>query len=248
MSKPANKKPKSDWNGTPPDRKDFRSKGFGPAVPFVDPRTAEYRPFRARTENQAEVLEIIRNHALTILIGPAGTAKTFLAAAIAMEMLQRGLIKNIVGVRPAVEAGESIGYLSGDLTAKMDPFLRPVIDNLAHFVGTPVLNQFRAQGTVEITSMTYIRGRTINDAVMILDEMQNASPAQMKMCLTRAGENCKVVVTLDPSQCDLPDDAPSAAEDLARFYNREGIAIVEFEMKDVVRSKLARTVLAAYAA
>lgn len=214
---------------------------------YIHPKTLDYRAFKARSDNQHEILDILRTHGLTFIVGPAGTGKTLMAAAIAMEYLQAGRIETIVAARPAVEAGDPIGFLKGDLKEKMGPFVRPILDNLSHFIGSSNLDALMNQGTIEVTSMSYLRGRTFNNAVVILDEMQNATPAMLKLALTRLGENCTVIVTMDPSQCDLDDAVISAAEDIERFRGRQGIAIIELSTRDVVRSKLCRTILNAYA-
>jgi phosphate starvation-inducible PhoH-like protein len=213
---------------------------------MLDPGKLTAKPFRARTEKQSQVHRTISEHDLTFLEGPAGTGKTLIAAVIAVEALITRQAKNVIIARPAVEAGESVGFLKGTLEEKVGPFVRPVLDNLAIFLGAEIVNALVKQGTIEITSLTYVRGRTFNDAVVIFDEMQNATPEQLKMCLTRAGENCKMLITADRSQCDLPRDQASAVDDFEIFRDRPGIAFVEFENRDVVRSKLVKTVLAAY--
>lgn len=223
-----------------PSSQDFAQVGV------INPARLTYKPFKPRTETQAQALETLRRHSLVFLIGPAGSAKTFLGAALAMEKLQKGEIETIVAARPAIEAGDSIGFLKGDMAEKLGPYVRPMIDCLSHFVGAPSVKALQGQGTVEVTSMSYLRGRTLQNAVVILDEMQNATPAQLKLALTRLGEGTTCVVTMDPTQCDLPDFEDSAYHDLWRFANKPDIAIVEFDLKDVVRSKLVKTVLQAY--
>ncbi len=213
---------------------------------FLDPRSLDFKNFIPKNDLQAYLMGEIEKNPLQFMIGPAGTAKTFLAVAYAMEMLKRGKIDKIVAVRPAVESGDSIGFLTGGLTEKMYPYLRPVLDNIAYFIGEKAMQQLMKQGTIEVTSLTYIRGRTFNNCVYIGDEMQNATPHQLYTFLTRAGENCKMIVTMDPKQIDLPDDVESAAEDLDRFQNKPGIAFHRFKNEDVVRSKIVRTVLSCY--
>lgn len=215
----------------------------------LDFRRLDYTSFRPRNPKQAEVMEAIEDKALTFLIGPAGTGKSFLAVAAACELLKTGRMERLVIARPAVEAGDSIGYLTGDLNQKMDPYVRPILDALDRFLGPDIVKTLRMQGLIEVTSMTYLRGRSFDRTVLILDEMQNATPAQLKTALTRAGEGTKVLVTMDPAQCDLPAGTPSAADDLDRFRSRamaSVCAFAEFEVEDVVRSHLVKAVLTAY--
>lgn len=225
-----------DWDGC--DRRNQRDK--------FDPADLSPRSFQARTQGQAAAARVIRDNTLTFLIGPAGTAKTYLAAAHAIEQLAAGKIQRIIAARPAVEAGDSIGYLKGSLLDKMGPFVRPILDCLAWFVGDQDVQSMQEQGILEITSMTYLRGRTFTDAVLILDEMQNATADQLKLGLTRAGDNCKLIVTGDPTQIDIKPMDVSAVMDLDRFRGRTGIGFVDFGLADVVRSPIVREVLAAY--
>lgn len=195
--------------------------------------------------NQKHVLHLLSRHSLTFLIGPAGTGKTFLPVLHAVEKLKSGEIKKIVAVRPAVEAGDSIGYLTGGLSEKMAPYLRPVLDAFEKILGKPQLDALMREGVIEITSLTYLRGRTIEDAVYIMDEMQNATPAQLKMALTRIGENCTAIVTMDPHQCDI-NFSDSCILDLSRFENNNSIAVFRFAVHDVVRSEIVKTILQVY--
>ncbi len=228
--------------------------GGQPAAQFVnrqdmgmlDPKKIAFRAFKPRNERQVQIQQAFAENDLTFLVGPAGTGKTVLAAAFAIEKLITGEVKTIVAARPAIEAGDPIGFLSGGLVEKVTPFLRPILDNMGIFIGAEAVNALVRQNTIELTSLSYLRGRTLNDCVLILDEMQNATPSQMKLALTRAGDNCKVLVTMDPDQCDLPEDVKSAAEDLDRFQSRQHIGFVELENRDIVRSRLVKTVLAAY--
>lgn len=232
-------------------RNDYSGQPAGNSFPqraegFLDPKRVAFKPFKARNERQVAIQQAFADHDLTFLIGPAGTGKTVLAAAYAVEQLVTGNVKNIVAARPAIEAGDPIGFLSGSLVEKVTPYLRPILDNMGLFLGSETVNALVRQGTIELTSLSYLRGRTLSDCVLILDEMQNATPAQMKLALTRAGEGTTVICTLDPMQCDLANDIISAAEDLERFRGRPSIAFVELENRDIVRSKLVKTVLQAY--
>jgi len=206
-----------------------------------------YKPFKARNYKQESVMRTLEESALTFLVGSAGTGKTFLAVANAIHRLKTGQIKKIVAARPAVEAGDSVGFLTGDLTQKMNPYLRPVLDSISYFVGGDgPMKSLMESGVLEVTSLTYLRGRTFNDCDLIGDEMQNATPSQLKTFLTRGGENCKMYVTMDPKQCDLPDKDSSCSRDLHRFVDRPDIAIVDFGLQDVVRSQIVKTVLKCY--
>lgn len=223
------------------------SSPYLPGSYFLPAERIDFKPFTPKSSAQSRTMDILRSHALTFLVGPAGTGKSFLAAALACELLQKGEAKKIVAARPAVEAGDSIGFIPGSINDKIDPYIRPIVDSLTHFLGSSqVFQQLRLQDTIETTSMTYLRGRSLVDCVILLDEMQNATPEQLKMALTRAGENSKVVVTLDPDQCDLAEHLASAAEDLPLFENRQGIAVIRLTNQDVVRSKLVKDVLAIY--
>jgi phosphate starvation-inducible PhoH-like protein len=214
------------------------------AAKKIDTKKLKTVPFIPRG-NQKSVLTCISKHDLTFLIGPAGTGKTFLPVAFAVDQLIKGNISKIVAVRPAVEAGDSIGFLTGGLADKMGPYLRPVLDAFEKFLGKPQLDLLMACGLIEITSLTYLRGRTIEDAVYVMDEMQNATPAQLKMALTRIGENCTAVVTMDPGQCDIhPED--SCIQEVRRFEGAESIAVVRFSQEQVVRSRIVKTLLDCY--
>lgn len=238
QAKPA----RTGFEGTPRTVKETYQ---GPRM--ADPKDLELiRPFQPRNHAQREALLDFDELDLTFLIGPAGTGKTVLPVIFALQELRAGRVDKVVAIRPAIEAGDSIGFLTGDLNAKMYPYLRPVIDNFEKFIGKPQLELLMRDGLIEITSLTYIRGRTVENAVYIMDEMQNATVAQLRMCLTRIGENCKAMVTMDPSQIDLPDPALSAAHDLDRFRDVNGIAVREFTLREVVRSQIVRTVLQCY--
>lgn len=207
----------------------------------------EVGQLKPRNARQAEVKSLIETHDLSFLIGPAGTAKTFLAVAHAVdEVFNQKTKRRIVAARPAIEAGDPIGFLKGDLTEKMTPYMRPVLDALGYFLGEPAVKELMEKGILEITSMTYLRGRSLVDTVLILDEIQNATKPQLKLALTRAGDNTRMIVTGDPGQIDLRPEKDSAIYDLGRFSGHPGIAMVNLGMRDVVRSQIVKTVLEAY--
>ena len=202
---------------------------------------------RARTPNQSVYLDNIRNHDITIGIGPAGTGKTYLAVACAVDALERSSVQRIVLTRPAVEAGERLGFLPGDLTQKVDPYLRPLYDALYDLMGFDRVNKAFERNELEIAPLAFMRGRTLNNAFVILDEAQNTTPEQMKMFLTRIGFGAKAVVTGDVSQIDLPKAQLSGLIDAERVLKRvQGIAITHFNSGDVVRHSLVARIVDAY--
>ncbi|MEP4680201.1 MAG: PhoH family protein, partial [Rhodopirellula bahusiensis] len=191
----------------------------------------------------------IRQHDLTIATGPAGCGKTYLAVATAVEALRNESIKKIVLVRPAVEAGESLGFLPGDLRAKLNPYLRPLLDALGEMVDFDQARALMEQDVIEIVPLAYMRGRTLNDAFIILDEAQNTTVAQMKMFLTRMGERSKMVVSGDATQLDLPRGVRSGLHDAVyRLSNIKGIAQIRLSAADIVRHRLVQQIVAAYEA
>lgn len=202
---------------------------------------------RARSSNQALYLDNIAGHDITFGIGPAGTGKTYLAVACAVDALERSSVQRIVLTRPAVEAGERLGYLPGDLTQKIDPYLRPLYDALYELMGfDKVVKAFERQ-QIEIAPLAFMRGRTLNHSFIILDEAQNTTPEQMKMFLTRIGFASKAVVTGDVTQVDLPHDQPSGLVDADRVLKRvAGIAHTRFTSADVVRHPLVARIVDAY--
>ena len=202
---------------------------------------------RARTPNQSVYLENIANHDITFGIGPAGTGKTYLAVACAVDALERSAVQRIVLTRPAVEAGERLGFLPGDLTQKVDPYLRPLYDALYDLMGFDRVVKAFERNTLEIAPLAFMRGRTLNNAFVILDEAQNTTPEQMKMFLTRIGFGAKAVVTGDISQIDLPKAQLSGLIDAERVLKRvNGIAITHFNSGDVVRHPLVARIVDAY--
>ena len=207
------------------------------------------RPIRCKTLGQRTYVDAVRSHELTLAVGPAGTGKTYLAMCLAVVALKSKAVERIVLTRPAVEAGEKLGFLPGDMSQKVDPYLRPLYDALYELMGTDSYQKLVERGTVEVAPLAFMRGRTLNDAFIILDEAQNATPEQMKMFLTRLGANSKCVVTGDISQTDLPRDKRSGlaeAIDVLRGVN--GIAVVELTALDVVRHELVQRIVRAYEA
>jgi phosphate starvation-inducible PhoH-like protein len=202
---------------------------------------------RARTEGQARYLTCLRDHELVFCIGPAGTGKTYLAVAQAVAELRKGKIKKIVLVRPAVEAGEHLGFLPGDLEAKINPYLRPLLDALHDLMDYDQIRRYMGNDLIEIAPLAYMRGRTLNDAVIILDEGQNATVPQMKMFLTRMGTNARIVVTGDTSQVDLPPATVSGLADaVERLRNVPGIGVSTLDRSDIVRHPLVQAIVNAY--
>ena len=200
-----------------------------------------------RSKGQEQYVRSMQRETATFAIGPAGTGKTFLAAAVALFALRRGYFRKLVLVRPAVEAGERLGFLPGDLVAKVNPYLRPLYDALGAHLEPGRLKQFIDTDVIEIAPLAYMRGRTLDQAFIILDEAQNTTPGQMKMFLTRMGQNSKVVVTGDATQVDLPDDQPSGlAEAESLLRNVSGIGLVHLDRKDIVRHPLVQRIVNAY--
>ena len=205
------------------------------------------RMVRPKTHGQGRYLEAIRENTVTFAIGPAGTGKTYLAMAAAVDALLKGSVRRIVLTRPAIEAGERLGFLPGDLIAKVDPYLRPLYDALWDMLGPEETASLIDQGTIEIAPLAYMRGRTLNDACVILDEAQNTTPEQMKMFLTRLGFNSKMIITGDVSQTDLPGKQRSGL-DIVRDILRgiPGVAFVQLGSRDVVRHRIVASIVDAY--
>ena len=200
-----------------------------------------------KTVNQKRYVDAIRRNTISVGIGPAGTGKSFLAVAMAVAALSRREVNRIVLTRPAVEAGERLGFLPGDLMAKVDPYLRPLFDALYDMLEPEKVNQHLERGVIEVAPLAFMRGRTLNDSFIILDEAQNTSPEQIKMFLTRLGFNSKMVVTGDVTQIDLPKDQRSGLLVIGDILeNVEGIEFVRFGGEDVVRHKLVQRIVAAY--
>jgi phosphate starvation-inducible PhoH-like protein len=205
------------------------------------------RRIAPKTQGQARYIQSIRDHDITFAIGPAGTGKTYLAVAVAVETLKRHQIRKIVLVRPAVEAGESLGFLPGDLAAKINPYLRPLLDALREMIDYDQMKRYMEQEVIEVVPLAYMRGRTLNDAFIILDEAQNTTIAQMKMFLTRMGQGSKMVISGDTTQIDLPRASASGLIDaVARLRDIPGVNIVQMGKGDIVRHRLVQDIVRAY--
>ena len=204
---------------------------------------------RPKTAGQKRYVDAVRDHVVTFAIGPAGTGKSYLAVALAVQALQAKEANRIILTRPAVEAGERLGFLPGDMLAKVDPYLRPLYDALYDMLETEAVARLIERGTIEIAPLAYMRGRTLNDSFIILDEAQNTTPEQMKMFLTRLGFGSKIVVTGDVTQIDLPDGRTRSGLLVVRdvLEDIEGVAFVELGSDDVVRHRIVQDIVDAYA-
>lgn len=210
---------------------------FGPAGKTV----------RARTQNQKRLVQSADQNDIVFAIGPAGTGKTYTAVALAVRALKNKTVKKIILTRPAVEAGESLGFLPGDLKEKIDPYLRPLYDALDDMIPADKLGYYMSTRVIEIAPLAYMRGRTLDNAFIILDEAQNANDLQLKMFLTRIGANAKAIITGDPTQVDLPKNQRSGLEKASRILqNINGIGCIQLDEEDVVRHKLVKQILRAY--
>src|SRR5678809_1555288 len=202
---------------------------------------------RARTANQKVMVSSIDKNDIVFAIGPAGTGKTYTAVALAVRALKNKQVKKIILTRPAVEAGESLGFLPGDLKEKIDPYLRPLYDALDDMIPADKLGYYMSTRTIEIAPLAYMRGRTLDNAFIILDEAQNSTDLQLKMFLTRIGANAKAIITGDPTQIDLPKNQRSGLDKAMRILkNIDGIAHIELDEEDVVRHKLVKAIIKAY--
>lgn len=202
---------------------------------------------RARTANQKRLVQQAEKNDIVFAIGPAGTGKTYTAVALAVRALKNKQVKKIILTRPAVEAGESLGFLPGDLKEKIDPYLRPLYDALDDMIPADKLGYYMSTRTIEIAPLAYMRGRTLDNAFIILDEAQNATDLQIKMFLTRIGANAKAIITGDITQVDLPRNQRSGLQTAVRILNNiDGIAHIELDEDDVVRHKLVKQILRAY--
>lgn len=209
--------------------------------------SAKGRPIRPKTLGQKKYLAAIKQNSITFGIGPAGTGKTYLAVAMAVKAFKAHEVTKIILTRPAVEAGEKLGFLPGDMQDKVDPYLRPLYDGLFDMLGSENFQKLVEKGQIEVAPLAYMRGRTLDDAFIILDEAQNTTPEQMKMFLTRMGVNSKVIVTGDITQIDLPGNQKSGLSDALRVLDGiDDIAMITFSEKDVVRHRLVQEIVKAY--
>ncbi|MDE3203532.1 MAG: PhoH family protein [Acidobacteriota bacterium] len=211
-------------------------------------RSARGRSVRPKTSGQKRYAEAIRDHIITFGVGPAGTGKSYLAVALAVQTLQAKQVDRIILTRPAVEAGERLGFLPGDLMAKVDPYLRPLYDALYDMLGTEAARRLLETGTIEVAPLAYMRGRTLNNSFIILDEAQNTTPEQMKMFLTRIGFGSKVVVTGDDTQIDLPGGRSGLTGLEQMLAGIDGLAWVSLGRRDVVRHRIVSDIVGAYEA
>ena len=217
----------------------FRGAGGWDPLGGDDHRDQSYlKTVKPRTDNQEALMKAIDEHALTIAIGPAGTGKTYLAVSKAVEALNAGRVARIVITRPVVEAGESLGFLPGDINEKMDPWMRPIYDALSDRLGAKQVRQMVKEGTVEVAPLAYMRGRTISRSFLVVDEAQNMTFMQIKMLLTRLGWHSTMVITGDPDQSDLLPGVSGLAEAVQRLEALEGAAIVRLTAQDIVRHPL----------
>ena len=209
--------------------------------------TAKGKPIKAKTIGQKRYVEAIRKNTVTLGIGPAGTGKTYLAVAAAVAAFRDKQVNRIILTRPAVEAGERLGFLPGDLQSKVDPYLRPLYDSLFDMLGAETYNKYLERGSIEVAPLAYMRGRTLDDSFIILDEAQNTSREQMKMFLTRLGFGSKIVITGDITQIDLPRDTVSGLKEAMRVLDGvEDIAICRLNEADVVRHVIVQRIIKAY--
>ena len=209
--------------------------------------TAKGKPIKAKTVGQQDYMKAIQNNTVTIGVGPAGTGKTYLAVAAAVAAFRERTVNRIILTRPAVEAGERLGFLPGDLQNKVDPYLRPLYDALYDMLGAETFQKYQERGSIEVAPLAYMRGRTLDDSFIILDEAQNTTREQMKMFLTRLGFGSKIVITGDATQIDLPDDKISGLKDAVRVLEGvKDIAVCRLSSADVVRHALVQQIINAY--
>lgn len=205
------------------------------------------RPVKAQTANQRKLVDLVNNNDMVFAIGPAGTGKTYTGVALAVKALKEKQVKRIILTRPAVEAGENLGFLPGDLKEKLDPYMQPLYDALRDMIPAEKLEHYIENGTIQIAPMAFMRGRTLDHAFVILDEAQNTTHAQMKMFLTRMGKSAKFIITGDPGQIDLPRSVTSGLKEaLLILKDVQGIGVVYLDDKDVIRHRLVKSIINAY--
>lgn len=227
--------------------KDKKSEQIKKVVSDVVCITSTGKPVKAKTIGQKEYIDAMANNTVVFGVGPAGTGKTYLAVAMAVKAFKSAQVTRIILTRPAVEAGEKLGFLPGDLQTKVDPYLRPLYDALFDMFGSETFAKYMEKGIIEVAPLAYMRGRTLEDAFIILDEAQNTTPEQMKMFLTRLGVNSKAVITGDITQIDLPDKITSGLLDAVKVLSDvEDIKVISFNHSDIVRNKIVMQILKAY--
>ncbi len=227
--------------------KDGRQEDLGEVFSDTLVTTTRGRAIRPKTIGQRRYVEAMREDSLVFCIGPAGTGKTYLAMAMAVAAFKRREVTRLVLTRPAVEAGEKLGFLPGDLQEKVDPYLRPLYDALYDILGVEAFSRYMERGSIEVAPLAYMRGRTLDDSFVILDEAQNTTPEQMKMFLTRLGFGSRCVVTGDVTQVDLPSDRESGLQEVRRVLDGvEGLSFIDLDETDVVRHPLVQSIIRAY--
>ena len=202
---------------------------------------------KARTLNQRKIIDSVQKNDMVVAIGPAGTGKTYTGIALAVKALKNKNVKRIILTRPAIEAGENLGFLPGDLKEKLDPYMQPLYDSLKDMIPSEKLKKYMEDEVIQIAPLAFMRGRTLDNAFVILDEGQNTTHSQMKMFLTRMGKNAKFIITGDPGQVDLPRNAISGIKEaILIFKNTPGVGIVHLDESDVIRNKLVKKIVDAY--
>jgi phosphate starvation-inducible PhoH-like protein len=230
-----------------PSERGWRPRSSEPGRRDAAPIVIRSKPVEARGPNQRRYMDAIAESTLTFGIGASGTGKTYLAVAAAVKRLRAGDVKRLVITRPVVEAGEHLGFLPGDLQAKLNPYMRPIYDALYDIIGVEESNRLEDAGVIEVAPLAYMRGRTLAQSFVILDEAQNTTVGQMRMFLTRLGEGSRMVVTGDPTQSDLEPGRPSGFMDaVRRLRGFVGVAVVEFDHRDIVRHPLVEQIVRAY--
>ena len=227
--------------------KEGNAEGIEKVMSGVVAITSRGKQIKCKTVGQKKYVDAIKKNTVVFGVGPAGTGKTYLAVALAVSAFKNKEVEKIILTRPAVEAGEKLGFLPGDLQSKVDPYLRPLYDALFDMLGAESFQRYQERGAIEVAPLAYMRGRTLDDSFIILDEAQNTTPEQMKMFLTRLGFNSKMVITGDITQIDLPDGKKSGLKKVMHILrNVNDIAICKFDKKDVVRHKLVQDIVNAY--